>query len=254
METRGRRVYSVEKAIKLLDCFWQERRALSLRELEAMTGWAKSTIHGLLASMLDSGVLEQNSSDGKYCLGYHLFELGSAVSQSWDLPQRCAPYLQELVDRFSESAYLARLSGNELLLALCEEPHGGFRVASEVGTRLPLHCSCQGKAILAQKSVNEARRLLRRRELRAYTPHTITCEEQLLAQLEQIRQEGVAYEIEEYKLGLKSVAAPIFDSSGQCSHAIAIICMVCVSEEEFASMAKAVAETAGRISAALQPK
>lgn len=254
METKGRRVYSVEKAIRLLDCFWQERRALSLRELEQQTGWAKSTIHGLLASMLDSGVVEQNSSDGKYRLGYHLFELGSAVSRSWDLPDCCAPYLQELVDRFGESAYLARLSGNELILALCEEPHGGFRVVSEEGTRLPLHCSCQGKAILAQKSRSEAQRLLRRRELISYTPHTVTREELLLQQLESVREQGVAYEIEEYKLGLKSVAAPIFDRSGQCSHAIAIICMVTVDRETFAAMAKAVKEAADAITRQIREK
>ena len=133
METRGRRVYSVEKAIRLLDCFWQERRPLSLRELEQRTGWAKSTIHGLLASMLDSAVVEQNSSDGKYRLGYHLFELGSAVSRSWDLPRCCAPYLQELVDRFGESAYLARLSGNELPLAL-QTLSGGAGVVARAGT------------------------------------------------------------------------------------------------------------------------
>lgn len=255
METRARRVYSVEKAIRLLDCFWQERSALSLRELEQLTGWAKSTIHGLLASMLDSGVLEQNSTDGKYRLGYHLFELGSAVSQSWDLPQLCAPYLQELVDRFGESAYLARLSGNELILALCEEPRGGgFRVVSEPGTRLPLHCSCQGKAILAQKSSHEAQRLLSRKELKRYTPCTIIQEEKLFAQLEQVRREGVAYETEEYKLGLKSVAAPIFDRSGQCTHAVAIICMASVEKETFASMAHAVAQTAREITERLQSK
>lgn len=254
METRGRRVYSVEKAIRLLDCFWQERRPLSLRELEQRTGWAKSTIHGLLASMLDSAVVEQNSSDGKYRLGYHLFELGSAVSRSWDLPRCCAPYLQELVDRFGESAYLARLSGNELLLALCEEPHGGFRIVSEEGTRLPLHCSCQGKAILAQKSLHEAKRLLRRRELTRYTPHTITREEILLQQLEDIRSQGVAYEIEEYKLGLKSVAAPIIDRSGHCDHAIAIICMATVEQETFDAMAKAVKEAAAAISQQLRDK
>lgn len=254
METRGRRVYSVEKAIRLLDCFWQERGPLSLRELEQRTGWAKSTIHGLLASMLDSAVVEQNSSDGKYRLGYHLFELGSAVSRSWDLPRCCAPYLQELVDRFGESAYLARLSGNELLLALCEEPHGGFRIVSEEGTRLPLHCSCQGKAILAQKSLLEARRLLRRKELTSYTPHTITREEVLLEQLEAIRSCGVAYEIEEYKLGLKSVAAPVFDRSGHCDHAIAIICMATVEQETFDAMAQAVKEAAAAISQQLREK
>ena len=155
MATRGRRVHSIEKSIQLLDCFWQMRRPLALSELERMTGWAKSTIHGLLASMLDSAVVEQNATDGKYRLGYHLFELGSAVSQGWDVPEICTPHLQRIVDQIQESAYLARLSGDELILVACEEPHAGFRVASEAGTRLPLHCTSQGKIILANRPANE---------------------------------------------------------------------------------------------------
>ena len=69
MESRGRRVHSIEKAIRLLDCFWEADSPLSLHELEQRTGWAKSTIHGLLATMLDSAVVEQNPTDGKYRLG-----------------------------------------------------------------------------------------------------------------------------------------------------------------------------------------
>lgn len=135
--TKGRRVHSIEKSIQLLDCFWAVRRPLSLRELEQMTGWAKSTIHGLLASMLDSAVVEQNASDGKYRLGYHLFELGSAVSQGWNVPEVCKPHLQRLVDRLGESVHLARLSGDELILVECEAPHTGFRVTSESGAVCP---------------------------------------------------------------------------------------------------------------------
>ena len=62
MESRGRRVHSIEKAIRLLDCFWEADSPLSLHELEQRTGWAKSTIHGLLATMLDSAVVEQRAS------------------------------------------------------------------------------------------------------------------------------------------------------------------------------------------------
>ena len=91
MESRGRRVHSIEKAIRLLDCFWEADSPLSLHELEQRTGWAKSTIHGLLATMLDSAVVEQNPTDGKYRLGYHLFELGSAVRQGWSVPELCRP-------------------------------------------------------------------------------------------------------------------------------------------------------------------
>ena len=252
METRGKRVHAIEKAIVLLDCFWQERRPLSLRELEAKTGWAKSTIHGLLASMLDSGVLEQNSGDGKYRLGYHLFELGSAVNQSWGVPELCAPYLQKIVDEVGESAYLARLSGDELILTVCEEPHVGFRIVSEVGTRLPLHCTSQGKVILANQPGYTAERLLHKQPLAAYTAHTLTSAEKLLTSLESIRQAGFAEEHEEYKLGLKSVAAPIFDAAGECRYAFGVICMAAQSDERFEAMKRAVLTAAAAISTNLQ--
>lgn len=244
METRGRRVHAIEKSIHLLDCFWLARRPLSLRELEQMTGWAKSTIHGLLASMVDSGVVEQNRTDGKYRLGYHLFELGSAVNQGWDAPGICRPYLQHIVDRFNESAYLARQSGDELILVECCEPRTSFRITSEVGTRLPLHCSSQGKVILANRSVYEAERLLRRRALQAYTPNTVTDFDILLAELNRARETGYAQEQEEYKLGLSSVAAPIFDGSGECCYAIGIIYMLGASEEACDEMREAVIEAA----------
>lgn len=247
--TKGRRVHSIEKSIQLLDCFWAVRRPLSLRELEQMTGWAKSTIHGLLASMLDSAVVEQNASDGKYRLGYHLFELGSAVSQGWNVPEVCKPHLQRLVDRLGESVHLARLSGDELILVECEAPHTGFRVTSESGARLPFHCSSQGKAILAHRPKNELEGLLRRKSpLCACTSHTVTQPERLLEQLALIRACGLAQEREEYRLGLQSVAAPLFDSRGLCSYAVGVICLSSVSDAAFAAMGEAVQATARQIS------
>lgn len=251
MATRGRRVHSIEKSIQLLDCFWQVRRPLSLSELERMTGWAKSTIHGLLASMLDSAVVEQNATDGKYRLGYHLFELGSAVSQGWSVPEICKPHLQAIVDQLRESAYLARYSGDELILVDCEEPHAGFHVASEAGTRLPLHCTSQGKIILANRPLNEVQALLRRKELRPYTNATVTDAQALLDSLPALRRAGYAEELQEYKLGLQSVAAPIFDSRCDCSYAIGVICMATVPEESFLKMRTAVAAAAHAVSAEL---
>ena len=84
MATQKGHVRSVEKAVELLDCFWASGRPMSLTELVSATGWAKSTVHGLLASMTDSAVVEQGQ-DGKYRLGYHLFELGSSASGAWNV-------------------------------------------------------------------------------------------------------------------------------------------------------------------------
>ncbi|MDR0889325.1 MAG: IclR family transcriptional regulator [Oscillospiraceae bacterium] len=251
METRSRRVHAIEKSITLLDCFWKMRRPLSLRELEQMTGWAKSSIHGLLASMIDSAVVEQSAVDGKYRLGYHLFELGSAVSQSWDVLPVGLPHLQHIVDTVGESAYLARLSAGELILVACEEPHNGFRVTSEAGTRLPLYCTSQGKAILANRPASELDSLLQRKPITAYTAYSITQESKLRNELRSVRMSGVAQEVQEYKLGLKSVAAPIFDCHGECSYAVGIICISSMPEKEFAILRTAVAQAARAISTEL---
>lgn len=223
MPTQGRSVHSVEKAIALLDCFWHAGGSLSLTELVQKTGWAKSTVHGLLASMLDSAVVEQDKTDGRYRLGYHLFELGSSVAASWNVMGIVRPYLEEIAEAVGESAYLARLSGDELILAECVEPHNGFRVSSEPGSRVPLHCSSEGKCILSAMPPAHAKELLRRKGMQSYTPNTITTWEGLEPQLALTKELGYAVERGEYRTGLQSVGAPIFDSFGRCSYAIAVI-------------------------------
>ncbi len=249
MGTQGRKVQSIEKAAKLLDCFWHAGHALSLTELVKLTGWAKSTIHGLLSTMVDCAIVEQNPLDGKYRLGYHLFELGSAVHMAWDAVALAKPHLLHLVATQKESAYLARLTFNELLLADCAEPHEGFRVSSEPGTRMPLHCTSQGKAILANRPEAEVRLLLRHQGMKALTPNTITDWDTFQQQLKEVRQTGIALEREEYKLGLQSMAAPIFDSRGECNYAIGIVGLLHPGEQDYYTRtAQALQEAAQAVS------
>lgn len=223
MATQGRKVHSIEKAVTLLDCFWIARRPLALAELVQMTGWAKSTIHGLLSSMTDSRIIEQSELDGKYRLGYHLYELGSAVNASWSEISLARTRLLQIANTIRESAYLARLCGDELLLAVCAEPSEGFRVSTEEGTRIPIHASSQGKVILAHMPEEEARLLLERKGMQAYTPHTIRDWDSLQVQLEQIRRQGYALERSEYQVGLQSIGVPIFDGTGVCRYAISVV-------------------------------
>lgn len=223
MSGQARSVHSVEKAIRLLDCFWESGGSLSLTELVQKTGWAKSTVHGLLASMVESAVVEQDKEDGRYRLGYHLFELGSAVAARWDVVGAVRPRLENLAHTVGESAYLARLSGDELILVACVEPRSGFRVSSEPGTRIPLHCSSQGKCILANMPEEQAREMLVRKGLPRLTPNTITTWEGLSSQLALTRELGYSMERGEYRLGLQSVAAPVYTSDGRCIYAIGMV-------------------------------
>ena len=226
MPDTSHKVHAVEKAIALLDCFWREKRPMSLTEISRTTGWPKSTVHNLLSSMMDSAVVEQSPADGKYRLGLHLFEYGCVITEHWNVVKLARPHLNALVAKTGESAYLASLNADTLLIVDSAEPNNVFRVASTVGTRLPLHCTSQGKAILAYEDPANVRRLLKRSGMKSYTMHTIKSVEEYLSQLQQIRQTGVATEYEEYHNGMCSFASPILDYEGACVSAVGIVCFL----------------------------
>ena len=234
MPDNGHKVQAVGKAIALLDCFWREKRPLSLTELSRMTGWPKSTVHNLLASMMDSAVVEQSPADGKYRLGLHLFEYGCTISEHWNVVKLARPHLNALVAKSGESVYLASLNADTLLIVDSAEPNNVFRVASTVGNRLPVHCTSQGKAILAHQDANSVKRILKRAGMKSYTVDTIKSPEAYLEQLEIVRRDGLASEYEEYHNGMCSFASPIFDYEGVCTSAVGIVCFLHSGERKAA--------------------
>lgn len=223
---KDHKVHSVEKAIALLDCFWNEKKPLSLTELSRITGWPKSTVYNLLASMMDSSVVEQSLVDGKYRLGMHLFEYGCIISEYWNVVKLARPHLNALAARTGESAYLATLNGDKLLIVDSAEPNNVFRVASTIGTRLPIHCSSQGKAILSHMDIATVQRILKRAGMKSYTVRTIKSMDAFIEQLKTIRQAGIASEYEEYHNGMCSFAAPVFDHDGVCRCAVGVVCFL----------------------------
>jgi len=226
MPDNGHKVHAVEKAISLLDCFLREKRPMSLTEISRETGWPKSTVHNLLASMMDSAVVEQSPADGKYRLGLHLFEYGCAISEHWNVVKLARPHLNALVAKTGESVYLAQINADTLIIVDSAEPNNVFRVASTVGNRLPVHCTSQGKAILAHQDETAVRRILKRAGMKSYTLDTIKSPEPYLEQLKQVRAEGIASEYEEYHNGMCSFASPIFDYEGVCVSAVGIVCFL----------------------------
>lgn len=249
MPEQKKKVQSVEKAFVLLNQLWAAGRPLSLTELTHMTGWAKSTIHAMLVSLREVRAVEQSEADGRYWLGYRLMALGGKVSSSWQGVQLARPRLLHIVNTIQESVYLSRLCGDELLLVACAEPNEGFQVCAEAGSSVPLHCTTQGKAILAFMPELEQRRVLEKLALRPYTPQAIQSMDSLKTQLEEVRQRGYAVERGEYNTGLQSVGAPIFDRTGRARYAISIVsAMRGASWREFDQAVKLVTEAAKSIS------
>ena len=217
-------VQSVAKALRLLSLLMEVHQPLTLAALSKQTGWPKSTIHGLLSAMRESAVVDQQS-DGRYCLGVRLFEYGCAVGASWSVSDLAKPHLQHLASVTGQSVFLSMLNRSEVITIEQVQSRAGLRVVSEVGTRLPLHCTSQGKVFLSAMADHEAKRVLSRRTLEPYTPKTLVTWEELFRVMQAARENGYAVEEGEYRFGLCSPSAPVRDSSGAVRYAVGVVGM-----------------------------
>lgn len=215
-------IKSVSKALKIVDLLAETKREMALGEIAKKMNIAKSTLHGLLATLRDFNYIEQSPFDGKYRLGIRLFEVGNIVSNAWDVRQVAAPYLQSLVDNLEETVHLVILDKDEVLYIDKRESKQSFRMVSQVGNRLPAHCTGVGKALLANLTVSELKRIIAAKGLSRYTENTITDIKALEEELTQIRQQGYSIDNEEIMSGLRCVAVPIRDYSEKVCSAISI--------------------------------
>ncbi|ADL07166.1 IclR family transcriptional regulator [Thermosediminibacter oceani] len=245
-------IRSVAKALKIVDVLAEAKGELALGEIATKLGLAKSTVHGLLSTLRDFGYVEQSVFTGKYKLGLRLFELGNIVAHGWDVHSVAAPYIQRLVDELGETVHLVVLDKGEVLYIDKRESRHSLRIVSQVGMRLPAHCTGVGKVLLASLPPDEVRRIVAAKGLPRFTKNTITDLETLEKELARVRAQGYAIDNEEIMDSLRCVAAPIRDHSGKVCAAISISGPVARLEGEKLALAiKQVTRTAAEISADL---
>lgn len=215
-------VQSVERALTLINLLAGENREMSLTEISKMIGWPKSTVHGLLATLRDFHYVDQSPTSGYYRLGVRLFELGNLVARGWDICALAMPSMQRLNNLLGEMVQLATEDKGEVLYLEKVDSTHMMRIVSETGSRLPMHCTGLGKALLAYKSTAEVKWILSRHGMRAMTSRTITSQAQLEKELAKIRRQGYAMDDREIMDGLRCVAAPIRDRDGQVKYAVSV--------------------------------
>ena len=244
-------VRAIKKACTLLDLLTEAKRPLSLGELTASTGWAKSTVYGLLSSMRSCNLVEQDAQSGRYTLGVRLFEYGSAVQSTRSIITLSREPMERLVKATGESASLSMLDRGEALVLAHAEADSGFHIVSETGAHLPAFCTAQGKVLLSALSDAGARRIFET-QFQQFTPHSVSSADALLAELETVRETGCAIENGEFKIGVRGVAAPIKDHTGAVRYALGLIGMFRrVDSDEFRAATAEVRKTAAAISDAL---
>ena len=242
-------VQSVARALQVLELLAEENMEVSLTEISKKINWPKSTLHGILTTLRDYRIVDQSAVNGKYRLGIRLFEYGQRIARTWDIRSLAMPVMQELNRAFGEMVQLAAEDSGEVLYIEKLDSTRIIRIVSEVGARLPMHCSGLGKVLLAYKSPAEVKYIMSKRGMPRMSRNTITDIQRLFEELDRIRTQGYAIDNCEIMDGLRCAAAPIRDRNGDVKYAISISGLAEVlSGEYFESVCAAVVNAAGEIS------
>jgi IclR family KDG regulon transcriptional repressor len=215
------RLSSVANAIRLTKAFSEQEYEMGISALAARLGLAKSTVHRLATTLVEYDMLEQNKETGKYRLGLAFFELGTLVRRKMDVTTEAQGEIHALADSSGETVQLAILDHLTVLYIRIRESRQAIRLSSGLGSRAPAHCTGVGKALLAFQPPDVVQAVIDN-GLRRCTENTITEPEKLRAELQSIRARGYAIDDEEIEVGLRCVAAPIRDHSGQVVAAISV--------------------------------
>jgi DNA-binding IclR family transcriptional regulator len=214
-------IQSVDRALRILAVL-QGGHRLSLGEIAQRLDLPPSTVHGIIRTLLAHRMIVQEHDSGQYRLGPAVLTLGNVYLDTLELRSRVTPWAEDLARRSGLSVRTAVIMADDVVVVHHEPRPDGSRQMPEVGIVIPAHASALGKAILAFDE-EAAEVLLEGGPLRGMTGETITDVRFLRRQLDEIRETGIATEVEEAVLGECGVAAVLSDRLGGAVGAIGLV-------------------------------
>jgi IclR family pca regulon transcriptional regulator len=208
-------VGSLEKGFQILRVFDRESSVMGLSEIVEASGLDKSSVQRFTFTLHALGYLRKDDSTRKYTLSPRVLELGFTYLQTDSLVEYATPHMYEANRRSGETVNVTELFDMEVVYVARAPGRHVISVDIFLGMRIPAHVCAPGRAILAFMEEIAAAAIIDRSELQKFTPKTIASKAGLLRELAQVRSQGYAIAEEQCYLGEISVAAPIFNGSGQ---------------------------------------
>src|SRR5690625_4145976 len=219
---QGMSIQVLERATRLLDALAREDEPMPLKDLAQATGLHTSTTHRILNDLVIGRYVERVDS-GLYRLGMRLLELGSLVKVRLNVRTVALEYMRELHKVTGQTVNLALRQGDEIVyVERAWNEYSGMQVVRAIGGRAPLHLTSTGKLYLSVCSARQVRAYAMRTGLAGANRNSITQTDALDKELALVRRLGYARDNEELELGVRCLAAGIYDDSGTLQAGLSI--------------------------------
>ncbi len=238
----------LERSFALLDMLASQPDPVSLKEISEKTGLHPSTAHRILNDLAIGRFVDRPAA-GTYRLGMRLLELGNLVKARLDVREAALAPMRELHKVTHQPVNLSMRQGDEIVyIERTYSERSGMQVVRAVGGRAPLHLTSVGKLFLAHDDPARVRAYATRTGLTGHTRNSITELSRLERELATVRASGVARDDEELELGVRCMAAGVFDDQGKLLAGLSVSAPADRLEESWLDRVKG---TAAQISQAL---
>lgn len=241
---------SLERALRILCSFSNEKHEMSLADLSKTLDLPKSTVYRLCDTLIKHDFLKYDEEKVKYSLGLKLFDLGGVVFSSFSLREAASYHLSQLQNKTKQTVFLGVLQNNHLMyLDKRECKENPIRFRTDIGTRRQPYFGVMGQVLLSALPESEVIRILKINPFKPITKKSLRTRKELNKRLVKIREQGYALDKGEIIEGVEGIAAPVRNYSGRVVAAVAVrFIYLSVGEEREKRLIKDVCETARLIS------
>lgn len=214
---------TVGKALEILDMVVGFGRAVRFSELLENSPYPKATLYRIVQNLTNQGMLSHNADRQTYAPGMRLVRIAHHAWNQSSLAPMSRSFIESLADDVGETVHLAQMENSRVVFVDKFKPEDGFQTMAQPGRRAPAHCTGVGKAMLAFMAPELFDEAMSRLTYEPFTPATHKGPETLLADIEEVRRDGIAYDREEHEQGIISIAAPIIGGNDRVIGSISIV-------------------------------
>ena len=251
-EVRDGGVQSVDRALLIIETLAEDDEGYRLSDLAVRTGLSTSTAHRLLTTLEKRRFVQFDRAGSKWHVGAQSFAVGATFTRRRNFVAQAVPYLRKLRDLTRETANLAVVDDESIIVLTRVESREIMRSLTKVGGRVAMVASGVGKAVLATYADEDVSAIIRHHGMPRLTEKSIVRAGDLFRELAAIRRQGYTVDDEEACMGLRCVAAVVFNDCGEALAAISVSGMTSrVTEARLPELGRAVREVAAELTTAL---
>lgn len=246
MSVEFKAVPAVYKCFDLIDLLSTEQTPLGISAIASALGYHRSTVFNIVHSLVDLDILERDDQ-GRFCIGARFHQMSKSADRSAGLVETARPYLEEVSIETGLTAFLAVRSDLNAVVVEKVNSNTGFKISTEVGNSHSLFAGAGGKALLCQLTDKDLDFLLAANELKAFTPFSCVEKADFKKMIQQVREEGMAFDKEEYALGIRALGVPLYVNKNIPTAMYVVGLKRMLPEKQLRSWGKFMKEIAGKI-------